>query len=147
MIDPLARLPRTRGIVFFFQKFLNIVIILDSWDVSFLSFSLISRSYRGGRRKKKKRKNKVIEYSEFWNFSIKFFRNIRDSGIKSRNLSHLSSSEWRRRVQSLNVALTMNLFSNLFFSRPRWWKSLATRRLLGACLFSFFFYVQRRWRR
>lgn len=25
-----------------------------------------------------------------------------------------------RRVQSLNVALTMNLFSNLFFSRPRW---------------------------
>lgn len=25
-----------------------------------------------------------------------------------------------RRVRSLNVALTMNLFSNLFFSRPRW---------------------------
>lgn len=38
------------------------------------------------------------------------------------------------RVRSLNVALTMNLFSNLFFSRPRWWKSLAIRRLLGACL-------------
>jgi len=25
-------------------------------------------------------------------------------------------------------------FSDLYFSRPRWWKSLPARRLLGACL-------------
>lgn len=45
-----------------------------------------------------------------------------------------------RRVQSLNVALTMNLLAIFSSLVPDGEKSLATRRLLGACLF----YVQRR---
>lgn len=67
MIDPLARLPRTRGIVFFFQKFLNIVIILDSWDVSFLSmWSLVRIAMEEGKKKKERIKSSSIRNFEIF---------------------------------------------------------------------------------
>lgn len=149
MIDPLARLPRTRGL---FRTLFLLLLILRrfSFFVFFFLFPFfflplwslvrIAEEEEG----KKKNNNKRTNEHRIRNFEIFFEKNfskkIRDSGrIENEKSRHSSSSEWRRRVTIVKCnSFDDESFSNLFFSRPRWWKSLATRRLLGACLFFFF---------